>query len=158
MFLFPAADTTLMEIVGLVAHVALAGSVTVDVLLKKSDVRAALGWIALAWFSPILGALLYPAFQAIRTRWWVSGLRLDAVTARSHLRTWAMYGVYLRFAGLALLFLLALGLAAIPFAMLYGKLLGNGPNLWVRMQATYDTWHATREVDVSKIPTLKPAA
>ncbi|MGN6462535.1 MAG: DUF898 family protein [Pseudolabrys sp.] len=74
----------------------------------------------------ILGALLYPAFQAIRTRWWVSGLRLDAVTARSHLRTWAMYGVYLRFAGLALLFLLALGLAAIPFAMLYGKLLGNG--------------------------------
>jgi cardiolipin synthase len=51
-----------MEIVGLVAHVALAGSVTVDVLLKKSDVRAALGWIALAWFSPILGALLYFLF------------------------------------------------------------------------------------------------
>ena len=43
-------------------------------------------------------------------------------------------------------------------AVRIGKLLGNGPNLWVRMQATYDTWHATREVDVSKIPTLKPAA
>lgn len=36
--------------------------VTVDVLLKKSDVRAALGWIAAAWLSPIFGALLYYLF------------------------------------------------------------------------------------------------
>lgn len=43
-------------------------------------------------------------------------------------------------------------------AVRIGKLLGNGPNLWVRMQATYDTWHAMREIDVSKIPTLKLAA
>ncbi len=43
-------------------------------------------------------------------------------------------------------------------AVRIGKLLGNGPNLWVRMQATYDTWHAAREIDVSAIPTLKPAA
>ena len=55
-------DPTLMEVLGLLLHLALAGSVTVDVLLKKSDVRAALGWIALAWFSPILGALLYYLF------------------------------------------------------------------------------------------------
>ena len=61
MFLFPA-DTTVMEIIGLVVHIALAGSVTIDVLLKKSDVRGALGWIGLAWFSPILGALLYFLF------------------------------------------------------------------------------------------------
>ena len=37
-------------------------AVTVDVLLKKSDVRGALGWIAAAWFSPILGGLLYYLF------------------------------------------------------------------------------------------------
>jgi len=45
-----------------VLHVLLAGIVTVNVLLKKSDVRAALGWIAAAWFSPILGSLLYYMF------------------------------------------------------------------------------------------------
>ncbi len=52
-------DLTLIEILGLLIHVTLAGLVSIDVLLKKSDVRAALGWIAIAWFSPILGALLY---------------------------------------------------------------------------------------------------
>ncbi len=45
-----------------VVHVLLAGFVTADVLLKKSDVRAALGWIAVAWFSPILGSLFYYLF------------------------------------------------------------------------------------------------
>lgn len=35
-----------------------------------------------------------------------------------------------------------------------GKLLGNGPGLWLRMQATYDAWHAERDIDVSAIPTL----
>ena len=43
-------------------------------------------------------------------------------------------------------------------AVRFGKLFGNGPDLWVRMQAAYDTWHAAREIDVSKIPTLEPAA
>ncbi len=43
-------------------------------------------------------------------------------------------------------------------AVRLGKLFGNGPDLWVRMQAAYYTWHAAREIDVSKIPTLKPAA
>ena len=43
-------------------YVLLALTVTADVLLKKSDVRGALGWIAAAWFSPILGGLLYYMF------------------------------------------------------------------------------------------------
>ena len=41
---------------------ALAIIVTVDVLLKKSDVRGALGWIGAVWFAPILGSLLYYMF------------------------------------------------------------------------------------------------
>lgn len=41
-------------------------------------------------------------------------------------------------------------------AVRIGKLLGNGPNLWLNMQAAYDLWHAKREVDVSNIPTFKP--
>jgi plasmid maintenance system antidote protein VapI len=32
-----------------------------------------------------------------------------------------------------------------------GKLLGNGPAIWLRLQATYDAWHAEREMDVSRI-------
>lgn len=35
-----------------------------------------------------------------------------------------------------------------------GKLFGNGPSVWIRMQAAYDEWNATRCVDVTKIPTL----
>ena len=38
-----------------------------------------------------------------------------------------------------------------------GKLLGNGPETWLRMQASYDAWHAEREVDVSGIPTIRAA-
>jgi addiction module HigA family antidote len=41
-------------------------------------------------------------------------------------------------------------------AVRLGKLVGNGPRLWVNMQAAYDLWHAERAVDVSKIPTLAP--
>jgi addiction module HigA family antidote len=38
-----------------------------------------------------------------------------------------------------------------------GKLFGNGPGLWLRMQAAYDAWHAERDVDVSGIPTIEAA-
>jgi len=51
-----------MQILLTVIYVLLAGTVTVDVLLTKSDVRAALGWIAVAWLSPVFGALLYFVF------------------------------------------------------------------------------------------------
>jgi antitoxin HigA-1 len=40
-------------------------------------------------------------------------------------------------------------------AVRVGKLFGGGPGAWVRMQAAYDTWHAERSVDVSKIQTLE---
>ena len=46
----------------LAAYVLLAGIATSHALLNKSDVRAALGWIALAWLSPVLGAALYYFF------------------------------------------------------------------------------------------------
>lgn len=42
-------------------------------------------------------------------------------------------------------------------AVRLGKLFGNGPGVWLRMQSAYDMWHAERTVDVSKIPTLKAA-
>lgn len=39
-----------------------------------------------------------------------------------------------------------------------GKLIGDGPAIWLKMQAAYDAWHAEREVDVSAIPTLAGAS
>ena len=44
------------------AHLLLAAAVTVQVLLHKRDVRGALGWIGLAWLSPVLGVILYFLF------------------------------------------------------------------------------------------------
>ncbi|QEP42069.1 addiction module antidote protein, HigA family [Ectothiorhodospiraceae bacterium BW-2] len=38
-----------------------------------------------------------------------------------------------------------------------GKLFGNGPALWLRLQAGYDAWHAEREIDVSNVPSLRVA-
>jgi addiction module HigA family antidote len=43
-------------------------------------------------------------------------------------------------------------------AVKLGKLCGNGPNIWIRLQRDYDLWHAQRKVDVSGIPTLQEAA
>lgn len=40
-------------------------------------------------------------------------------------------------------------------AVRIGKLCGNGPALWLVMQAKHDLWEAERTVDVSKIPTLE---
>ena len=40
-------------------------------------------------------------------------------------------------------------------AVRIGKLIGNGPDLWLRMQAAHDAWHAARAVDLDSIPTLK---
>jgi len=39
-------------------------------------------------------------------------------------------------------------------AVRLGKLCGNGPDIWVNMQAAHDLWRAERSVDVSRIPTL----
>jgi len=39
-------------------------------------------------------------------------------------------------------------------AVRLGKLFGDGAGVWTRMQAAYDTWHAERDEDVSKIPTI----
>ena len=42
-------------------------------------------------------------------------------------------------------------------AVRLGKLCGNGPRLWLNLQAAYDLWHAERRIDTRKIPTLQAA-
>ena len=43
-------------------------------------------------------------------------------------------------------------------AVRIGKLCGNGPHLWLSMQAAHDLWEAERKVDTTKIPTVKAHA
>lgn len=42
-------------------------------------------------------------------------------------------------------------------AVRVAKAFGGRADMWLRMQATHDAWHAEREVDVSAIPTLRAA-
>jgi cardiolipin synthase len=50
------------------AHVAIAGSVTVHALLHKRNVGAAVSWIGIAWLSPFLGGLLYAIMGVNRVK------------------------------------------------------------------------------------------
>ncbi|HEX6840131.1 MAG TPA: phospholipase D-like domain-containing protein [Stellaceae bacterium] len=49
-------------------YVALAAGVTMHVLLHKRDIGASIGWIGLAWLSPILGSVLYVIFGVNRVK------------------------------------------------------------------------------------------
>jgi cardiolipin synthase len=59
-------------------HVAIALCVSSDIVLRKRDTRAALGWIGIVWLTPLLGTLLYFLFG-------VNRIRRTAQARRSHL-------------------------------------------------------------------------
>ena len=44
-------------------------------------------------------------------------------------------------------------------AVRLGKFCGNGPGLWLRMQAAYDLWHTARRMreEIKRIPTRRAA-
>lgn len=44
-------------------------------------------------------------------------------------------------------------------AVRLGKMFGDGPEVWLRMQAAHDLWHAARELkdEIEDIPTLHAA-
>jgi addiction module HigA family antidote len=42
-------------------------------------------------------------------------------------------------------------------AVLIGAVTGTSPQMWMRLQADYDLWHAMQTVDTSKIKPLKVA-
>lgn len=53
------------------------------------------------------------------------------------------------------------GTAAISpeMALRIGKFCGNGPDVWLRMQAAYDLWHAERKIgaEIAAISTQRAA-
>jgi uncharacterized membrane protein YjgN (DUF898 family) len=56
-------------------------------------------------------SLLYPVFQAVKLRWWISGLRFGEVAVTSRLRARQVYWVYLR----VVLYFLLFGLLTMAF-------------------------------------------
>ena len=46
----------------------------------------------------------------------------------------------------------------VEMAVRLGHVLGNGPNLWINLQKSYDLWHAERTVDTSKLKVLSGRA
>jgi uncharacterized membrane protein YjgN (DUF898 family) len=86
------------------------GGDSMNTLIKNNPQLAeAIGIIIAAFSASVLVAiLLYPVFQAVKLRWWISGLRFGEVAVTSRLRIRQVYRVYLRL----LLYLFLLGLLA----------------------------------------------
>jgi uncharacterized membrane protein YjgN (DUF898 family) len=94
--------------------------------LESSGLAGAVVWAALTGGWVLLAtALLYPVFQAMVLRWWLSGLRFGEVTVRSRLRTAQVFGVYARFFGYAALFTLVAAAAVALGAFVLGKITGS---------------------------------
>jgi uncharacterized membrane protein YjgN (DUF898 family) len=92
--------------------------------------------LSLGW-SIIAAAALYPAFQAMMLRWWISGLRFGDLTVTSRLRTGAVYGLYFRFVWIALLAGAALAIGVgIALAILGGLSLWLGKGVVAELMTT----------------------
>jgi uncharacterized membrane protein YjgN (DUF898 family) len=79
---------------------------------------------ALIW-SLLLAPLLYPVFQAILLRWWVSGLRFGDLAATSRLHKSGVYGAYLRFVGWSIVFSMIGGIIISICIVVIGLLIGD---------------------------------
>jgi uncharacterized membrane protein YjgN (DUF898 family) len=77
-------------------------------------------WVAIVW-GVLATLVLYPAFEAISTRWWLSGLRFGDIQVTSALRTSQIYKAWLRF----LLFAVLLGFVAIVIILVVSVLFGS---------------------------------
>jgi uncharacterized membrane protein YjgN (DUF898 family) len=79
-----------------------------NTLIKSNpQIAKSIGLIFLALFASIMVAVvLYPVFQAVKLRWWISGLRFGDIAVTSRLRIRQVYCVYLRL--ILYLFLLSL--------------------------------------------------
>src|SRR5215469_66775 len=85
---------------------------TLAFIESSEDFRSAVGvaFLCVA-IAATAAVLLYPLFQTVSLRWWISGLRFGDMTVRSRLKAGQVYRVYLRF--LLFLFLLTLATAVV---------------------------------------------
>ena len=90
--------------------------------------------VAAVTFSVLLAAVLFPVFQAMVLRWWISGLRLGAVTVHSQLRTGRIYGAYLRFLWYGLLFTTAAAIVgALAYVAMSAALKAGAKSEWIEV-------------------------
>jgi uncharacterized membrane protein YjgN (DUF898 family) len=124
-------------VIGIVAFGAMTDWIAVNDILAKGDDNAFTqvaqnsgfrhaSWVGLAGIgvSVLAAVLLYPVFQAIKLRWWMSGLRFGEVVVTSQLRASQVYRVYLRFILHVLLFTLAASVVGVVGLAAVGMLLG----------------------------------
>lgn len=80
-------STTLQLLLGAL-HVCLAAGVSSHIVLTKSEVRAAIGWIGLVWLTPVIGSILYFFLGINRIRRAAGRMRLerDSHTAERRIR------------------------------------------------------------------------
>ena len=78
---------------------------------------AAIAMIGISW-SVFVVAALYPWFQAMVLRWWISGVRFGTLTATSRLRTRSVYGVYMRFVGF--MFIVGIAFSTVASVLVFG--------------------------------------
>jgi uncharacterized membrane protein YjgN (DUF898 family) len=86
---------------------------------------AAIGFSGALFWSFTAALLLYPVFQALLLRWWLSGLRFGDVTVTSHVRTGKVYGAYLRFIGWSMVLGMASSIVIAICVLLIGLLVGS---------------------------------
>lgn len=85
----------------------------IDFLKFDDNVRfSIMALFAGATWSVLLGAVFYPAYQAIVMRWWLGGLRLGGAAAASDLRIGRYYSAYVLYLVYVLLFSIAFSVAA----------------------------------------------
>jgi uncharacterized membrane protein YjgN (DUF898 family) len=82
---------------------AVIGADLVGKLGTKTLMAIGIGGIA---GSVLVAVLVYPVFQAIVYRWWLSGLHFGDITVTSRLRIGQVYLIYLRYIGLVWLFMI----------------------------------------------------
>lgn len=75
--MLPLSDRTVLPWLISAADVLVSLAATAHVLLRKRDSRAAVGWIGLIWFSPIIGTVLYFFFGINRISRRARSLRRD---------------------------------------------------------------------------------
>jgi uncharacterized membrane protein YjgN (DUF898 family) len=97
-----------------------------DFLRFDDSVKSSIfGLLAGVTWSVLIGAFLYPAYQAIVMRWWLGGLRLGGAAAASDLRVGRYYRIWLRYLLYVLLFTIAFAAAGgLIFGLGYAALHG----------------------------------
>jgi uncharacterized membrane protein YjgN (DUF898 family) len=82
-------------------------AVAIFVSVRVSGTKPGPGLVALVSLTLVLFPFWYAAFKAIEWKWWLEGLRLGDVSIASSLRTGTMIANYWKFAGMALVIVLA---------------------------------------------------